>query len=1062
MAKPRRAPRHQKSKKNRPVARTTLSSQLAAIMRGNPETPDLLADAHRLIRLFPQDRLEGLNRFIAKQCFALRPGDYGTSLRFTPRQIDQLAQLRQAGPTTTEENWLYLAVTYILENLERVRKWIEFDTLASVLLIREEPDKIKEALLELPSIDLQSPFSMRLYASLHPYSDSAIREYVNSNLTSHWVKSRLLYPLIYYAINLPSQTALSQMLDHLVPSDKLGRSERQLISFILCPQDDLDVSLSYRCYVGLMAHPYDALEYITQYLEMFTAQRKTISKREKTLVTALAEALPEHRIAKLNLLQSGGRFEILKDPTLVFEFMPSDAVAEELSQMMDAGRSEPDIQHDFPILRALRSLRWNLYPVKADFDIISSYRFRFAMLSAGVFIDWFSRSLFLFIRDEYLLEELWVFRGALMCGGLPPLLLMGPHGPAAIDGWSNVLAPGASSLRTSVEDSFGDGKGRIDRLWISAANWSISQHQRNGKLQDWAQEARHTFPVWVEPKYLSGLDWRWLSDVISEVGVLPFRGQPNGVYVLFLRQLEENLREYTALRLALEPIVSRGDPEGLFNWLADEFGQDALAIVRIVLLPDTNLKLRLADNYTAALTARLALLEACVKRFGFVDGFLSETDLAREALALTASLSRMSLGARQFELPWDTLKEAAITRNQFSYDAYETMLGAVSDSSAVTNTRRASTYPYSNGAVGEYEARNREWPLILTIAGIIDTFLSHPTGGMEAILSVRIRHDAFRRELVNAVQEVSRAPIPGVLRATIQRVAEAAELTLSREVNSWLDARMHTLRKGKEEAFFNFVPTRQEMTDLVAITAVEPSFEDIVDRVLEWVQPKLEGQLCTARHALEFGLGTSLQCQLQIIEQNADPEPGRPTDVATVAHAVATAIERRLKSLDEWFRIPETVRDRTLTLQEIYLAVQHRFQPKGRSGNIVFGALPTAYEGRIVSPEHIRHMYDLLSELVQNAVKHGGRRVVRLRFTALETAGQTSLVISNPCNSSIPRITQIEGHPYETVHDTLFGEGNTGTKKVAYLAASIIKRPVSTVVESRRRSFHVAVPLEIK
>ncbi|HUO23018.1 MAG TPA: hypothetical protein VMU59_10930 [Caulobacteraceae bacterium] len=617
-----------------------MSSHVSAIMRGGPATPEILVEVHKLTRIFPHEALQGLNRFITKHCFALDTSDYGTALRFTGKQIEQLDELLRVGPGVTEENWFYLAVAYILENIERVQRWIDFDKVASGLLIRQNPDAIIGALLDLPPIDQQSMFSMRIYASLHAYSDTAIREYVNSNLTSKWFKGRLLYPLIFDAINLPTHVALAQMLDHLVPADKFGRSERQLISFLLRPQEAVDVPLSYRCYVGMMGHPYDALEYITQHLEAAAAQRRGVSDRVGTLMDALGAAFPDHRIAKLAKMHAGYRFEIVAAPAPGFETVAGDPVSTELAQLMDAKRSAPDIQNDYPVMVALRSLRWNSYPVKADYDLISVYRLRFAMLSAGVFIDWFARSLFLFERDSYPVEELWLFRGALMCNGLPPLLMMGPHGPAAIDGWSNALAPGASTVRTSVEEAFGDGKRRSDRLWISASNWSIAQHQQQG-------------------------------------------------------------------------------------------------------------------------------------------------------------------------------------------------------------------------------------------------------------------------------------------------------------------------------------------------------------------------------------------------------------------------------------RIPETARDQTLTLQEIYLAVQQRFQTKGKSGRIVFGSLPSAYTGRVVSPDHIRHMYDLLSELVQNAVKHSGCQVVRLRFTPVKAGGHEALAISNPTNSGAVDSLEITGHPYQTVHDTLFGEGHTGCKKVAYLAASIARRPISTFVEGRQRSFHVAVPLEL-
>lgn len=1036
--------------KRRVRAAEALSTRLLAVMRGGASTPDILLELHRLNATYPNDTLAPINKFVLRSAFHLNPATYGASLRFTPKHLTQLSVVSRMRSGTGEKNWLSLAVDYIAINLERVEAWMAFDRVASTLLFREEPESIKDALLGLSPIDQQSTMSMRLYASLHAYSDTAIRDYLDTNLTSAWFKGRLLYPLIYNAINQPSRAGLAQMLDHWMPMGKTGHAERELVNFLLWPQDSLDASLSYRCYVGMMSHPYDALEYITQYFEISLARRAQVSADIRQNVKRLASYFPSHRLGKVSALLEGGQFELVQAVPV-----DDDPVWSELSELTDAKRTEASVQNPFPLLNALRSLRWNAYPMRADYNVIAVYRHRFAMLSAGTFVNWFSRSLFLFERDPYQLEQVWVFRALLMNGGMTAQVMMGPHGPAALEDWSNNIGPSASVVKAFVEASFGKGRDRPDRLWISAANWSLAQHQRQGRLQTWCAEARATFPIWLEPRYLSGLDWRWLSDVIDKVGVVPFRGNATGIYVLFLRQVEESLREYTALRLALEPVVARGEPEALFEWLAQQYGPDALAMVRTVLTPDTILKLRLSDNYTAALTARLSLLEAGVKRFNFIEGVLSEIDLERESAALTASLSRMSLGARQFELPWETLHADAIVRNQAAYDAHETMQSA---SSAVNNTRRVSTYPFANGAVEEYQARNFEWPLVLTIAGVVDTFLSHPTAGIEAILSVRIRHDAFRREIINSIHDVTRAAIPGVQRDIAQRFATSAEEHLSREVNRWMDARMHTKRKGKERALFDFVPSRIEMSDLLA--KVEgSSLDEIVAIVLGTIRPKLEAQLQVCRNELAADLWPKLRDQIGVVRSSSAATCDRPQDLEKVCTATAAAIERRLKSLEEWFRIPDEERAQTLTLQEIYLAVQQRFQPKGRAANIVFGPLPAAVRATVVQPQHIRQMYDLLSEAVQNAIKHSARDKIRVRFFCYVRDGLLWLRISNLSALSKVSRSEIAGHPYQTLHDSLFGEGNTGCKKIAYLAASIVQHPSTTVIERRRRSFNISVPL---
>lgn len=1037
-----------------------LGSKVTAFMRGDVGTPSLVLELHRLFRLHSHEGIGNINKFILFHCFKINVKDHGTSLRFSSKQLAQLAELVNQGPGQIEDNWARITTDYIVTNADRISAWIDFNRSSSGKIARQEPDAVKSDLLALSTIDQQSLYSMRLYASLHAYSDTAISEYIKGNLTSPWVKSRLLYPLIYYAVNRPSDNAFRQMLDHLLPVDVNKRAEQKLIQFLLGPDRTLDVSLSYRCYVGLMSHPFDALEYITQYCELIASERSQPSKIALDCLAELSATFPDHRISRLTDLLNGGSLPLLEVPTNIDGISFDPDINQEMLSIIDSNVQSPAFNSTFPLTKALSSLRWNLYPVKADYEILDVYRTRFSMLSTGTFVDWVCRSLFLFEREDYRLEKLMLFRGALMCGGIFPLLMMGPTGPHAMDAWSNGLIPGPSKVAAAVEATFGQLKPlRTDRLWIAVSNWDVAHLQRQGKLLEWAMSARAIFPIWLEPRYLSGLDWRWLTDVIKQVGVLPLRGNPNGIYVLFLRQVEENLREYSALRIALEPFIKRGQVEVFFDWLVEEYGADALAMVRIFLSPDTILKLRLAENYTAALTARLTLLETGVRKFGFIGGVLSEQDLGQEAANLTASLSRMSLGARQFELPWETLRADAATRNQAAYDAYLAMVGAMGGNAAMTNTKRTSTYPFSGGAIVEYEARNRDWPLVLTIAGVIDTFLSHPTAGIEAILSVRIRHDAFRREIIAAIQQVGRSQMPGVRRSTSQAFEKEAEPALSRQVNGWLDTRMHTLRKGKEQALFDFAPSRQEMALLLDAALQADDLEGVIDVVLGWIRPRLEECLVGARTALAEELCPRLRAKLLEVEVGVRASSDRPLEVDRIALATGDALERRVTALQEWFRVPERPRDQSLTLHEIYLAVQQRFLPYGKGGALVFGELPRSISTLSVRPEHIRHMYDLLSEVAQNAIKHGARSAIRLRLMTDVSANGRRLIASNLTTEAASTTTEIEGHPYVTLTDSLFGEGKSGCKKIAYLSASIRKAVSTTSVVRKRGSFHVVVPL---
>ena len=1040
-----------------------LNAEIASVLRGDRSFHEKLLALHKVINAKPSQRLTQINSFLIGTNFRIPENDYGESLRIDSRHLEQLERLNTVNSEAMDLNYLFLATTYICANPTRVNNWIEFDKVASGLLFKNRGDEIKAVLLDMPLIDQQALASLKIYAGLHSYSDSLIRDYLSNNLTSAWMKARLLYPIIYYFINLPSSAVLEQMLSHMLPEGQAPAAERSLVRFLLEPRRTNVANLKFRCYVGMLSHPYDALEYITAHYELLYSSTVGIPNAELAYLQQIAESFPEHRLARLVSIARGYPLPFMDSPSALHNILFQDEEHEEgaLLEILDLAQKNPTHIGGFStIMAALCELRWKRYPVRADYDNITVYSQKFAGLSAGYLISHLAYSLYLLERQPPAMERLNVLSGALAYCAITPFLLTGPGGyQALLLGFLPTLNS-VEELKTLVETSLTlKPEMRQDRTWIKGVNWHLTQLQIDGKLMEWADGARKMFPIWVEPRYLSGLDWDWLQNVIDTVGVVPFVDAPNGIYVLFMKQLEKGLRESMALRLSIEPVVRRQSLDSFRDWLFQEFGKDATAIIRLFLTADTILKLRLADNYTAAVTTRIGLLEAAVKKFDFQVGVFSEADLAREESVLTATLSRMSVGARQFEIPWDTLGDDAAERNSGSFDAYETMADAVGDSLTVGNAWRKSSYPFSNGAVGDYEAKNRDWPLILVICGVIDTFLSHPTSGIEAILSVRIRHDSFRREFATAIQQVQQNHIAGVSYRSAPKLIRRFEPGIYKEVQLWLDRRVHTARKVKPLALFDFIPTSAEMDELLASSLHAANLEEIIAKVFDWVKPKLIFQLLAARHSLEEELKLSLERRVDETAPTLTDQDWNDGEVTRVGQALKAAISRRCIEIQEWFKVPEKNRDQCLTLAEIHVAVQQRFRMDITAGRLTYGTFPETMNKNTLAPNQIRHLYDLFSELTQNALKHSLLNTTKVRFTRTRVDGQKCITVSNLAAASATFEDTVEGHQYKTLHDTLFGEGKSGTKKIAYLSASLARQPLRIQVSRRRGSFHVTIPL---
>ena len=1025
--------------------------------------PNAILTVHRVLMSHPSETWDEINPQVAQAAFRVPTDGFGSALDVTNHNFNQIEKLSKNLGLGIALNYLKLAAAYILANPDRVNAWIELDAEASAAAFAKDGEAIKALLLALAPVDQQSLASMKLYAALHSFSDDMIREYLKRNLTSHWTQNRLLYPLIYYFINLPDPHALDQLLVHVFPRVGTGPAERMLTRLLLQPDRPENGSLAVRCYVALLSHPYDALEYIVTDLERRCADGSGIDSDYLQQYERIATAFPKHRVAQLVALAHRTPLNFAHRPTGLqgIALPPGSPELEALLEVMDARCTEgPDVAQATPLMRAISAIRWTRYPIPQHFDELNSYHRRFAMLASARLVRYIATSLFLFSRLEPQQERLTLLGGVLLTDTLSPFAFSGPQGFLMASGARLPCNKRPSEVIDGTAKALGDdGDARLDRIWIKAANWALMDDQVAGRLPTWTQAAHAKFPIWVQPRYLSGLDWHWLSGAITSLGMRSLIGNVDMIYVLFLKQLEEFRRESVPLRVAIEPIVRKcRSSEEFSDWLHEHLGAGTSAFVRFFMTADTILKLRLTDNYMAAISCRLDLLERAVRQFDFKPGVFSEEDLKREQDALTAMLGRMSVGARQFEIGWSMLADNAVERNRDAFSAYEAVSRAISEDS-VANMRLTSPYQYSNGATGDYESRNREWPMVLLIAGVVDTFLTQPTTGIEAILSVRIRHDALRREFEAAMNQVENGRVAGVSAGAVKRISGEISPGIYRDIQRWIDARVHTRRKDKPQAFFDFIPTKAEMTELLH-AATGRELRDVIELVFEWIKPRLETQLARARKSLGSDLGPALQQRVQA--SRADLARARDDeDIKRVADAVAASLARRTADLEEWFMVPEGNRDRSLSVEEVMNAVRQRFRLDHAQGRLLWSATPPAVGERVVVPKHIRHLYDLLSEIVHNARKHAGQERTRIRISQLGDKGDGAVVISNRKVSSQTRVEKIVGHPYLTLHDALFGEGNSGLKKIAYIAASIVNTPIVIEVRETRDYFHLVIPVAV-
>nr|WP_131588880.1 hypothetical protein [Sphingomonas melonis] len=328
---------------------------------------------------------------------------------------------------------------------------------------------------------------------------------------SQWIKAALIYPLVYYYSNLPNEASIDKMLLHFVPAKKKGswRTDRLLMKFFLDPRKDWVGNISFRAYVGMLSHPYDALEYITSALEIKIARGDEVANEILECCKQLSASFPDHRIAYAVSLAEGqpvATSETLKSLQKNFGDKLNDQLLL-LNRVLQVNESPPqNMSASSPLMEALIRTRWSRYPVPSDFEELQSFAQRYAVLTAGLVIDTVATGLYLFERERPSDERLHLIRSIILLKGATEFIWLSPGGRNLLESGAITTSSRYSSLTTALDELSEQPIADHDRTWIMRANWIAAKLQHAGKYEEWAQFAQATFPVWVHPRYLSGLD----------------------------------------------------------------------------------------------------------------------------------------------------------------------------------------------------------------------------------------------------------------------------------------------------------------------------------------------------------------------------------------------------------------------------------------------------------------------------------------------------------------------------------------------------------------------------
>lgn len=1018
----------------------------------------------KLVRLLldnPTTPLSPLSPFLAKSLFALKSTDQPLAGSFEESDWKLLRRLDNDGAEALTENLVKLVGHSISTNIGHVNSLIDADKAISTTLFMSDVTPVESTINSLNNIDRQSLFVFHTAAALYSHSHNHIAYYFTSRSHSDWVRFSFLYPLIYTSVGRPSDHFLSDMITHLFPADDTELFERRAVIFLLRPDADWDLSLNARLYISLFFHPFDQLQIIKGWIKQALAKRLVVPGVLLEILEAWQAQIEDPEIDLLISLVHRRPVPFSTNDFPGFSRWPDRSLSEYLQRFFDA-RSLPPAKSDHLWRSAFHRLRWNSYPSREAFDSAVSGANLYRSTTAGRLMTVMLTSMYMVEREAPHEEDRNLIEQFLLCGVLNPFLMSSPRGAYALSSGLFSLPSGESwvQLETLAENYISNAP--ESRVWLKAFHYRQRGAERLFRIKPWLAAVRTSLRLKPNSRFLSGVSWHWLDTVIDSMGIDPFEGCPNGIYVLMLRMAEEARRESNQMLHALRPTAKRcATVSGLVDWAVEEFGRESVTFVRTVLSPEMILRLTLEQYYPAALTERLRALERVVELFGLDDEYITGQQFGDEQRTLENALKFMNVGAAQFEIAWTSLKLDALTGARDAYTALIDLDKGEGLLPALALFEKESPIAF-HGTTRTYNIRNKDWPRAVLIGQIIDTFLSHPSHGINSILAIRVRHDNFRYELAKVSDELRFTRIKDVPDFNVSALLPVFGPAIDEPINKWVSTHMHTGGgSGDGGDVFNFIPSQADMETLIC--QCDGALEDIVENVFIWLRAKLDSSLEFVRDSLVAELRPALEGS--ILARAAAIKAADTFDppcISGVAAALITRLNMRSDELLEWFRAPHDEVERQLSYGELGQAVDARYRAEKESRALRLRTELKAVGTMQVQPQHVKLVFDIWCEVARNAMKYSRRKRAHLRASPYADDQFYGILFSSSRDEGGHASRSEVGHPFQTANDLLFQSKRSGIVKIAHLAASVAGCPVTVRVEERPGCFHLIVPMIAK
>jgi len=986
----------------------SLNSKVRNLARGKQKVRHHRYKIFRLLNTSSDEKLGDIGDYLLDSMMALRNEDLNVAFPLQEKDLEILERLSHVEGKVIEQNLLELAVEYFTRNKLYVHRLAKAEGEITAKLIDNDGKVKGSAFQSIDNQDRQSLLAFKLYASLHSTNQQEIT-----------------------------------------------RIERDVIRYLLLGDIKYNIPLAFKSYLSLVSHPYDGLEAIISHFEFVLSKGNSLTEQQKKALKKLYSDFPSERLKSVLSLSETNvvkrvtnvdALPVLKDldiPPIVESFLQQYI-------LRPVSGTSSNASTGYNLLDAFNRIRLNRYPEVIDFNDCVLFARQYNFLKIGKLLNLFLTGLYMINREDEVSEKRNILRQISFFGGVTDFTSTSPrYNEAVTQGLITCSQPITASTDLNA----------INRWWIKDFHNGQYQFKIKADFKSWFKECRKIFPLFCNSQFLSGVDWSWVDEIKSVARIKPFLGNPDAIYVLLLRQIEEGLPDSATIRLAFSPFLKPDDQTSDFVSKLDEvYSVDAIAFVVSYLSPTMILSMGLESSYTAALSARVESLEVLVDKYGLNDEVLTEGQLTREVRSLVSYLVFSAIGDEQFEMPWSSFNDIAEAKSQDIYDTHKRFTEDDALQKILGESRTKKSKLFANKRIHEYSFPNSKWSSVDVIVSIIDTFLSHPAYGIESILAVRIRHDNLRTEFSMAIEDAAKLTIAGITSQTFSRISSKVQSGIFDTLQIWEDSYMHTPR-GSVDGIFEFVPSQVEMIQLIAAMDTKSELKSVVINVSEWLKIRLGENLETARKLVDENLRESLKNTIAATKQSMLKAPySNQANIEKVTDVLSTVIDAKCSEILPWFRAPPTERIKEITYSQMRYAIERRFYRDVDTGKIKLSFRSDLMGEERIARENIKSIFSIWSELVLNSKKYSGLNTTRMRIKEHSHSGLAGFLFSSHCDKcSKKTYSTYNGSPV-TAEKAMLLSGKSGLKKVASLSATLVDQDCKIHVFRRRYSFHVFVP----